>query len=90
MTDNYPEPTGGFPSITELVGQTVDVAEVFTTRDGTPAIVSTTGKIYLCDNAWASAGATFIEGKLNSSQSDYTRERVVEEQGLAGFRPVEA
>lgn len=89
--EKYPEPTtGGYTSIDALVGQTIDIAEVFTTRDGTLAVVTTAGTVFLCDNEWASAGASFIQAKLNANSADFTRERVVQEQGLSGFRPVEA
>ncbi len=89
--DDYPEPEAeGFPSIDELEGQTVSIADVVTLRDGTNAIVLTNGRTYLCDNEWASRGATFIQGKLNAQNLEFTPERVVKENEQVGFRPVAA
>lgn len=84
-----PEDVGKMESIAVLVGQAVDVADIVTLRDGTLAVVTTSGKLYECDNDWASAGATFIQANLNSNSADFMRVNVVEEHGKAGFRPAE-
>jgi hypothetical protein len=89
VTDLPDPPKGGFKSIDEALGQTINVAEVFEMRDGTLAVVTTSGVSYLCDNDWASQGATHIQGLLASSNADFYRARIVQEDDYVGFRPVE-
>lgn len=69
-----------------LRGQTIKIVDVELRSRKWPIVVLDNGERYECDNEWASRGATYLYGELQASGRDEIEVRVVEEQGLVGFR----
>lgn len=83
---NLPDPTpgGNYPAIDELLGQQVDVAGVGFIAGVAHVLVNS--KWYVCENDWASAGATALQAEMRAQGIEQIKVRVVQEQDQIGFR----
>lgn len=81
----------GYYALRDIVGATIEISDV-DDLDGIPIVIINNSdgprRRYLCNDEWASQGATVIQAELNSSGDDAITVRVVEEAGFVGFRVV--